>query len=172
MARFFTYCWQHSEMLRYRDGEPVSAAYGSQFARRGVCPEDVVYIVSVHRGHVHLLGKMLVRAVTHSADDYMRLVGEEPEPAAEYLVAEACTPARLVQLSDELARGLRFHRGKQLVGLSFREEAVVDRQSLRSVRRLSAESAAALDELLPALEPFRPAAGVAPNKPLQQTGPA
>ena len=35
-------------------------------------------------------------------------------------------------------------------------EALVDRQSLRSVRRLSAESAAALDELLPALEPYRP----------------
>jgi hypothetical protein len=55
-----------------------------------------------------------------------------------------------------VAQGLRFLRGKQQVGLTFREEALVDRQSLRSVRHLSPESAAALDALLPALEPFRP----------------
>jgi hypothetical protein len=159
MAQFFTYCWQHREMLRHRDGEPVGIAYGSQFARRGVLPGDEVYIVSVHHGWVHLLGKMLIRVVTQSAEDYRRLVGREPEPAPEYLVAEACTPARLVRLPDELVRGLRFLRGKQLVGLSLREEVLVDRQSLRSVRRLSAESAAALDELLPPLEPFRPGGG-------------
>jgi hypothetical protein len=156
MGRSFTYCWQHSEVLRYCDGAPILFAYGSQFARRGVCPGDEVYIVSVRRGCVHLLGKMLVRAVTHSADDCRRYAGVDPEPATEYLVAEAYTPARLVPLSDELTRSLRFVRGKQLVGLAFREEALVDRQSLRSVRRLSAESAAALDELLPPLVPCRP----------------
>ena len=156
MGRFFTYCWQHGEMLRYRDGAPVGFAYGSQFARRGICPDDEVYIVSVHRGRVYLLGKMLVRVVTHGADDFRRYAGLEPEPAAEYLVAEASTPARLVALPVELARALRFVRGKQLVGLTFRGEELVDRQSLRSVRRLSAASAAALDELLPALEPYRP----------------
>ena len=36
MGRFFTYSWQHREMLRYPDGEPVCFAYGSQFARREV----------------------------------------------------------------------------------------------------------------------------------------
>ena len=101
MGRFFTYCWQHSEVLRYRDGELVAFAYGSQFARRGVGPGDEVYIVSVHRGRVHLLSKLLVRAVTPSAADCRRWAGVDPEPAAEYLLAEACTPARLVPLSDE-----------------------------------------------------------------------
>ena len=75
MGRFFTYCWQHGEMLRYRDGAPVGFAYGSQFARRGICPDDEVYIVSVHRGRVYLLGKMLVRVVTHCADDFRRYAG-------------------------------------------------------------------------------------------------
>ena len=164
MGRFFTYCWQHSEALRYRDGEPIVFAYGSQFARRGVCPGDEVYIVSIHRGRVHLLSKMLVRAVTNSADDCRRYAGVDPEPAAEYLVAEAYTPARLTPLPDDLARSLRFLRGKQLVGLAFRDEALVDRQSLRSVRRLSAESAAALDGLLPALEPHRPGEKAGPNQ--------
>jgi hypothetical protein len=155
MGRFFTYCWQHSEMLRYRDGEPIGLAYGSQFARRGVCPGDEVYIVSVHAGRVYLLGKMLIRAVTHSADDCRRWAGVDPQPAAEYLIAEACTPARLVRLPAELAGSLRFVRGKTTVGLTFRGEALVDRQSLRSVRRLSADSAAVLDGLLPSLEPYR-----------------
>jgi hypothetical protein len=172
MGRSFTYCWQHSEMLRYRHGASVGFAYGSQFARRGVCPDDEVYIVSVHRGRVHLLSKMLVRIVTHSADDFRRYAGVEPAPAAEYLVAEAYTPARLVALPVELARSLRFVRGKQLVGLAFCGEELVNRQSLRSVRHLSAESAAALDELLPALEPYRPGEAAGPNKSLQPTGPA
>jgi hypothetical protein len=158
MGRFFTYCWQHREMLRHREGAPVGFAYGSQFARRGVCPDDEVYIVSVHRGRVYLLGKMLVRLVSHSADEFRRYAGWEPEPAAEYLLAEASTPARLVALPVELIRSLRFGRGKQLVGLAFRGEELVDRQSLRSVRRLSAASARALDELLPALEPYGPVA--------------
>jgi hypothetical protein len=156
VAQFFTYCWQHGEMLRYRDGAPVCFAYGSQFARRGVCPDDEVYIVSVHRGRVHLLGKMRVRVVTNSAEDFRRYAGLEPAAAAEYLVAEAYTPARLVALAGELARSLRFFRGKELVGLACNDEGLVDPQSLRSVRRLGPESAAALDELLPALQPYRP----------------
>jgi hypothetical protein len=158
MGRFYTYSWQHSAMLRYRDGEPVGYAYGSQFARRGVCPDDEVYIVSVHRGRVHLLSKMLVRAVTYSAEDCRRWAGGplHLEPAAEYLLAEACTPARLVPLPDGVSRALRFVRGQQLVGLAYRGEGLVDPQGLRGVRQLGADSAAALDEFLPALVPFRP----------------
>jgi hypothetical protein len=160
VAQSFTYSWQHREVLRYRDGAAVVFAYGSQFARRGVCPDDAVYIVSVHRGRVHLLSKMLVRLVTHSADDFRRYAGLDSEPEAkEYLLAAAYTPARRVPLPAEIARSLRLFRGQKLVGLAFRGEDLVDRQSLRSLRRLSAESAAALDALLPPLQPFRPGAG-------------
>jgi hypothetical protein len=150
------------EALRYGDGAPLAFAYGSQFARRGVCPDDDVYIVSAHRGRVHLLGKMRVRVVTHSADDFRLYAGLEPLPAAEYLVAEAYTPARLVALPAELARSLRFARGRALVGLAFRPDGGVDPQSLRGVRRLSPESAAALDALLPAPEPYRPGPNASP----------
>ena len=156
MARFFTYCWQHDEMLRYRDGAPVVFAYGSQFARRGVCPGDEIYIVSVHHGRVYLLSKMLVWVVTHSPVDFARYAQMEPAAATEYLVAEAYTPARLVPLPVELARTLRFVRGNQLIGLTFRSEDMVDRQGLRSVRQLSPPSAASLDQLLPRLVRYHP----------------
>jgi hypothetical protein len=156
MGQFFTYCWQHAEMKQYPTGQLIGFAYGSQFARRGVQPGDQVYIVSVHLGRVHLLGKMLVQMVTNSANDYRRLVGEEPAPAAEYLIAAECTPAQLIEVPLEVCKRLLFLRGKRQVGLTFRDEDRVDRQSLRSVRRLSPESARALDELLPALEPYRP----------------
>jgi hypothetical protein len=156
MAQFFTYCWQHRQVLLGSTGDPVGTAYGSQFSRRGIRPGDDVYIVSVHRGRVHLLGKMRVGTVLRSVDEYRRLTGEEPTRADEYLIADACTPGREQELSRELTRDLRFLRGKHLVGLTIGEEGRVDRQSLRSVRRLNAESAAALDALLPPVEPFRP----------------
>lgn len=161
MTKFFTYCWQHREVLLHEDGEPVCSAYGSQFSRRGVEPGDEVYIVSIHRGRLHLLGKMRVRRVLQSADEYQRLVGEEPFPAPEYIIADLCTPARRQAVPENVTRSLRFIRGRRLVALSFRDEdeSVVDRQSICSVRRLSPESAAALDELLPPMEPFRLAAG-------------
>src|SRR5262249_29484345 len=153
------YCWQHREALREPTGQPVDTAYRSQFSRRGVRPGDEVYIVSIHRGRVHLLGKMRVGAVLQSADEHRRLVVEEPEPAPACLVAAACTPAGLVELPEEVVLGSRFLRGsRQQVTLSFRD-GLVDRQSLRSVRRLSAESAAALDELLPEMAPFRARTG-------------
>src|SRR5262245_20873481 len=159
MPQFFTYSWKFQEASDYRSGEPIGVAYGSRFARRGIVPGDVVYIVSVQKGNVYLLGKMLVGLVTYSAEDYRRWVSTEPPSAAEYLVAEACTPAKLERLSEELARSLRFLRGKQHVGLVFRKEGGVDPQSLRSVRQLSPDSAIVLDRLLPALVRFRPASG-------------
>lgn len=164
MGRFFTYCWQHRQMRLYPDGAPVCFAYGSQFTRRGVRSGDAIYIVSVHRGRIHLLSKLLVGAVTPSAEDFRRHVGQNPEPASEYLLAAAYTPARLIPLSEELTRALRFVRGKELVGLAYRGEAQVDRQSLRSVRRLGAASAAALDELLPALQPYLSGEGARLNQ--------
>jgi hypothetical protein len=169
MGQFFTYCWQHSEVLRYRDGEPIVFAYGSQFTRRGVGQGDEVFIVSLHCGCVHLLGKMRVRAITKSADDCRSYAGVDPEPAAEYLVAEAYTPARLTPLPHDLARSLRFLRGKKQVGLVFRDELRVDHQSLRSVRRLCAESAEVLANLLPALEQHQPGENTEPPQALQLT---
>jgi hypothetical protein len=162
MPQFFTYCWQHRELLLGATGAPVGTAWGSQFAQRGIKPGDEVYIVSAHRGRINLLGKMRVRAVLHSEDEYRRLTGEDPTPGAEYLVAEACTPGQRVELSEETMQRLRFLKGKQEVGLTFREVNQVDPQSIRSVRRLSADSAAMLDRLLPAMQPFRPLVEVSP----------
>jgi hypothetical protein len=111
----------------------------------------MVYIVSVHRGRVCLLGKMRVGAVGFCADLYLRWVGREPEPALAYLIADEATPARLVQLPTALVERLRFRRGRQDGGLTLQEDGRVDRQSLRSVRRLTDASAEALDQLLPAM---------------------
>lgn len=149
----FTYGWRHAEMARYRDGDLVRLAYGSQFASRGVRPNDEVYFVSVHRGHVYVIGKMRVLAVTHSADDCRRWAGADLtiEPAAEYLLAQAMTPCRLVRLSDETTRALRFVRRNDLSASLPFEKDKVSAQCLRGVRRLTPSSARLLDTLLPRL---------------------
>jgi len=151
MTQCFTFGWKHREMLRYPDGAAIPAAWGSRFSQQGMVPGDVVYLMSVHHGRVHLLGKMIVQAVTFLAEDYRRLVGTAPPPAVEYLIADSFTPARLVHLSDEQARALRFRRGEKRVPLKFRETGV-DPQSLRGLRRLTAESAVQCDRLLPPLQ--------------------
>jgi hypothetical protein len=169
MARAFTYGWRFREARRHRIGAPIGIAYGSQFARRGVCPDDLIYLVSVHRGEMYLLGKILLDEVSYCAEEYLKQVGADPLPALEYVIAHAGTPARLVRVPHEVACRLRFQRRGQVIGLTFREGGAVDPQSLRGVRRLSAASAAALDKLLPAtMVRADPRAGRNPDQPVPQ----
>src|SRR5262245_17646879 len=131
MVRYFTYGWRHREMRRHGAGEPIGIAYGSQFARRGVRPNDEIYIVSVHRGRVYLLGKMQAGVVGYCADTFLQWVGTDPPPALEHVIAYACTPAGPIRLPDEVVERLRFRRGKEFVGLSLRDGELTERQSLR-----------------------------------------
>lgn len=60
MARFFTYGWQYAEARKERKGEPLRHAAGSRFSNRGIESGDFVYVVAVHEGKLHVLGKMQV----------------------------------------------------------------------------------------------------------------
>jgi hypothetical protein len=68
MARAFTYGWRYREARRPRPGAPIGIVYGSQFARRGGRPDDLLYIVSVHRGTMYVLGKILCDEVSYCAE--------------------------------------------------------------------------------------------------------
>src|SRR5262249_53927792 len=146
MARFFTYSWQYGE-ARKEQGGPLGHAAGSRFSSRGIEPGDFVYVVAVHRGQLYLLGKMQGGEIV-SKDEARRIRGGEPYDAPEHLIASACTPGQLTEVPVTVAKGLRLIRGSRKEGLAFREEDVLDPQTVRVIRELDAESASRLDELL------------------------
>jgi hypothetical protein len=135
MARLFTYSWQYVEARKESEGGLLGHAAGSRFSSRGIEPGDFVYIVAVHRGQLYLLGKMQVAKIV-SLDEARRILGAEPYDAPEHLIASACTPAHLTQVPVALAKELRFIGGSRKEGLAFREEEILDPQTMRVIREL------------------------------------
>ena len=155
MARFFTHGWQYAEARKEPDGEPLCHAAGSRFSSRGIESGDFVYVVAVHRGKLYVLGKMQVGKIV-TKDEAHRILGVEPYDAPEHVIASACTRARLTEVPVTVARELRFVSGSRKESLAFREEDVLDPQTVRVVRELDAESASRLDELLGEMAAFLP----------------
>lgn len=155
MARFFTQGWQYSEACKEPDGQPLGHAAGSKFSHRGIQVGDFVYVVAVHQGKLYLLGKMQVGKVV-TKDEARQILGMEPYDAPEHIIASACTLAHLSEVSLEVAKELRFASGSRKEGLTFREGDLLDRQTLRGIRELDAESASQLDELLGEMAAFVP----------------
>jgi hypothetical protein len=155
MARFFTYSWQYGEARKESESQPLGHAAGSRFSSRGIKPGDFVYIVAVHRGQLYLLGKMQIGKIV-SKDEARRILGEEPYDAPEHLIASACTPAHLTEVPVALAKELQFIGGSRKEGLAFREQDILDPQTMRVIRELNPESASRLDDLLGEMVPFVP----------------
>ncbi len=149
MARFFTHGWQYAEARKEPDGEPLGHAAGSRFSSRGIESGDFVYVVAVHRGKMQV-GKIVTK------DEARRILGMEPYDAPEHVIARACTRARLTEVPVTVAKDLRFISGSRKEGLTFREEDVLDPQTVRVIRELDAESASRLDELLGEMMAFLP----------------
>jgi hypothetical protein len=163
MPRFFTYSWQYAEARKEPEGEPLAHAAGSRFSSRGIEPGDIVYIVAVHRGQLYLLGKLQVGGIV-TKDEARRILGSEPYDAPEHMIASACTPARLIPIPVSVARELRFISGSRREGLTFRDENLLDPQTLRVIRELDAESAGRLDDSLEEMVPFSPWARASPSR--------
>lgn len=155
MTRFFTHGWQYAEARKEPDDEPLGHAAGSRFSSRGIKQGDFIYVVALHHGKLYVLGKMQVGKIV-TKDEARRLLGEEPYDATEHVIASACTRARLTEVPITLAKELQFVRGSRKEGLTFREEDVLDPQTVRVIRELDAESASRLDELLGEMTAFVP----------------
>jgi hypothetical protein len=155
MARFYTYSWQYAEARKESEAGLLGHAAGSRFSSRGNEPGDFVYIVAVHQGQLYLLGKMEVGKIV-SKDEARNILGSEPYDAPEHLIARACTPAQLTEVPVALAKELRFIGGTRKEGLGFREDDILDPQTMRMIRELDPDSASQLDGLLGEMVAFVP----------------
>ena len=134
MPRSFTYCFNRrgAEELAGLEGKPLSSIWGSRFGQ--VSTGDKVYAVTVRSGRLGLLCRLLVERVDRERG---RIVAREGAAAPFDRTVSPELTEELVFLSRGVATPLRFEA-----------PGVLDRQTLRGVRELSAESAALLDRFL------------------------
>ncbi|MFO0798325.1 MAG: hypothetical protein U0804_12680 [Gemmataceae bacterium] len=148
----FTYLWTNECRINMLDdeGEPLDIMAGSVFIKRGVRPGDFVYVVTVWKAKVYLIGRTTVKQVwgrdkwDARHDTPYLWEGEEVVEGVEG------TPMRMhFTLKPSVLRQLRFldSKGRERP-LAMTGNELDNAQCLRSVRRLSPASADLLDGLL------------------------
>ncbi len=158
MGRFFTHYWSYdrNDLEGYvAAGAMMDHTPGSLFVRRGVKAGDFVYVFSVKRGVLYLLGKLQVGEIvfsTHEAEK--RLQQDNLWEGPEHLIASCCTPAQLIDVPIQVVEKLQFETASGQTTLKFVEPGELDPQTIRGVRELTYDSALELDRLLPAMEPL------------------
>lgn len=159
MPSFFTHYWLNRTWERNRkrasDGDLLDHTAGNLFRERGVRAGDIVYVVSVINGKLHVCGKLVVEEI-YEKDEAATILGYEPEDlwdADEHIISAEATPMNFnLKAPLKITKQLRFISGKGTKPLKFKAPNYLDEQTLRGVRKLNPASAAELDILLPQLE--------------------
>lgn len=150
MGRAFTHYWNTATWnARVRaGGGPLLHLAGNAFAVRGIASGDRVYVVSVKKGVLHLVGRMEVGLRVDF--EYASAVLEEtPWEVDDHLLARTCTAMRFDRVVPaETAAALLFLGLDGEVAPKFDAPGVLNDQTLRGVRRLTAASADLLDRVL------------------------
>jgi hypothetical protein len=157
--KFFTHYWsldQNDIEGAVSTPTPLDHTVGSQFRQREVGVGDIVYVISVKRGTFYLIGKLSVGEILSSDKEAKDRLRYKPWSGPEHLIASRCTPVQLVPLPVKVVERLRFESTSGSLYPKFVSRGVLDRQTVRGVRRLYPDSAAELDRFLPKMEPFSP----------------
>lgn len=148
MTDAFTIYWTPEGWEGIGLGNPIHAASGSGFVGR-VRPGSRIFVTNVKDGLFRLVGAFTVQSVVDAE------VSGKPASATwdapEYLLAEdgSSSPVRPKPIPADVVRSLRFvtSAGKES-GVKFDDDGRVNGQAMRSLRQLTPESAAALEEQL------------------------
>jgi len=158
MPKYFTHYWanktcdHHKDVLKL-EGKQLDHTAGSLFTDRGVNNDDTVYVITVRKGELFLIGKLQVKEVCNKTQA-KKFIDYEPWDAPDHLIAKKCTPMRFDRsVSYTTSKSLEFESPKGTKSPVFVPGTKkLDQQTLRGVRELTAASAAQLDSLL---EPMR-----------------
>ncbi len=153
VKRYWTSYWRKHGWFRNPEYEPVSISAGS-FRKRRVSAGDVLYIVSQDAGQLLLGGRMTVgRVVTR--DEAVRVSNRiDLYDMDEWVVAHEGSGSLLHlhrRLAPEVTKQIRLVSENSDTGsaaLHFVDDRNLDRQTLRVVRELTAESVSLLDEII------------------------
>jgi hypothetical protein len=151
MKRYFTHYWKNTTWDANSDsvGGLVCHTAGNMFHRRSVASGDVVYVITVRRGRLYLLGRLTVGRIC-SHRQAQELFGPDIWKAQEHIIAVSGTPKRFdFEVLPAITERLLFAKSGAGSPLRFTEPGHLDQQTLRGVRELEEASARLLDELLP-----------------------
>ncbi len=147
----FTHYWKRGDNDQ-KAGTPLTHVASENFSARGVESGSAIYCVNVHDGALLLIGRMIVDRITN-ATEAASFTNTSPEfqDRAEHCICTRehgtlITFDREVPL--EVAKKLRFESASGRETLAFKSDTQVDPQTVRSIRRLTPESADLLDHLL------------------------
>ena len=155
---YWTHYWKNQTVENREQREPGTGGLGhtadNSFKKRGVKPGDSVYVVSVPEGKVQLIGLLVVDRILNQRQ-INSYFGEEVWVAADHLVArepvaecrfDVFVPVRdLGKINFITAKGLDGIKFDQRVGAN---PKTVDRQTLRGIRKITADTAALFESLL------------------------
>ena len=146
----FTFQWTNTCRHYMREfgytGVPLFKAAGTQFRRRGARAGDVLYVIGYENGIAYLIGRMVIKLIRdRNAEDGDTWSG------CDIVEGTDGTPMRFLRtLSMDELEQLRFtdRDGNEERGLAIEDGQLADPQSIRSLRRITVESAALLDQCL------------------------
>lgn len=148
----FTHYWTGGtcDAMAEYEGKPFRHTAGEGFSSHRILYGDQIYAVTVRRGILYLVGRLLVAKVCNQFDATRELNAEVWEATEHFLAGgRAMTPMRFQRkVSLRHAKLLRFPTKTGLKLLKFESTGLLDRQTLRGVRRLDDASAKLLDRLI------------------------
>ena len=133
------------------EGKKLRHTAGEDFNRHRVLFGDQIYVVNVRRGILYLIGRMRVAKVCNQSEAEAALKDDGLWEATEHVIAVARsgTPMRFRRkVSVRIAKLLRFPNKAGFKKLKTLPRGLLDRQTLRGVRRLDDASAKLLDRLI------------------------
>lgn len=150
MRRAYTQLWPEAlcEITAQLGGRPLRHTAGNAFIERGVEAGDRVYVVTVQKGVLVLLGRLDVERIVDERQA-AGVLDYRPGNSPDHVLARTCTVLRFDRrVPRDVATSLHFDEADGAVPLRFKSVGLVDEEDLLGVRRLTPESAAALETLL------------------------
>jgi hypothetical protein len=154
MPSHFRQYWQQStcDDLK-KDGwesRPLDHTASNLFKSRGVSSSDLIYVVTIRQGKMHLVGRLVVSEVVSMAEARRRLPYEPYQARDHALAVRGSATAMLFSRVVPIVRvrQLRFEAQGAQRSLVWVSRHQLDQQTLRGVRRVTTNSARLLDTLL------------------------
>lgn len=153
--KFFTHYWSSkwfNDEAMEKEGEPMDHIAGEIFRKRGVEVGDIVYIVSLYKKNLHLLGRIFVDYICDQKEACKILGTDNLWEAKDHIICryEDTLPIRFNRIIDiEVVRNLDLFNSKgEIVKPKFKSELVIDQQTFRGIREITENSARILDEII------------------------